>query len=59
MIFTDTERLQQVITEALLNEWEAQGHSMTGKIVKDIEWKVKQEVEKLTLSGYLLSVFQI
>ena len=52
-IGTDIEKLQQVLTESLMNEWEAQGHSMTGKVIKDIEYKVKQETDKLTLSGYM------
>ena len=52
-IATDIERLQQVLNEALLNEWEAQGHSMNGKVVKDIEYKVKQETDRLILSGFM------
>jgi hypothetical protein len=52
-IATDIERLQQVLTEALANEWEAQGHKMSGKIVQTIEYVVKQETDKLTLSGMI------
>jgi hypothetical protein len=52
-IATDIERLEFVLTEALSNEWEAQGHQMTGAITKDIEYVVKQEVNKLTLSGMI------
>lgn len=51
-IATAIERLEQVLTEALSNEWEAQGHQMTGKIVKDIEYRVKQETNKIVLSGF-------
>jgi len=52
-IGTDIEHLQHVISEVLLNEWEAQGHSMSGKIVKEIEYQVKQETNKLILSGFM------
>lgn len=53
MIATDIERLQQVLTEALQNEFEAQGHSMTGKLIKDIEYQVKQTVDKISISGLM------
>lgn len=52
-IATPTERLQQVLSEALMNEWEAQGHSMGGGVVKSIEYVVKQEINKLTLQGFM------
>jgi hypothetical protein len=52
-IATQIERLEQVITESLLNEWEAQGHSMTGKIVRDIEYKVKEETNRMILQGFM------
>jgi len=52
-IGTDIERLQFVLSEALMNEWEAQGHSMGGSVVKNIEYVVKQETDKLTLQGFM------
>ena len=52
-IGTDIEKLEQILSEALMNEFEAQGHSMTGKLIKDIEFVTKQEVNKLTISGYM------
>jgi hypothetical protein len=52
MIATDIERLEQILTEILLNEWEVQGHSMGGKVVKDMEFKSKQETNKIILSGF-------
>lgn len=52
-IGTDIEHLQHVISEALMNEWDAQGHYMNGKIVKEIEYQVKQETNKLILSGFM------
>jgi len=51
VIGTNIEHLQNVISEVLLEEWEAQGHSINGKVVKDMEFVVKQETDKLTLSG--------
>jgi hypothetical protein len=53
MIATDTERLQHVLSEALANEWTAQGHEMTGAIVKNIDYVVKQETDSLTISGMM------
>jgi hypothetical protein len=52
-IGTNIERLQQVLSESLMNEWEAQGHSMSGKVVKDLEFKTKQEANKLILEGFM------
>jgi len=52
-IATDIERLQFILSECLMNEWEAQGHSMGGKVVKSIEYVVKQETNKLTLQGFM------
>jgi hypothetical protein len=52
-INTDIEKLEQVITEILTHEFEAQGHKMTGKIMQDIEYVVKQETNKLTISGMI------
>ena len=52
-IQTDIVKLQDVLNEALMNEFEAQGHSMTGKLVKDIEYVVKQEVDKITIAGMM------
>jgi hypothetical protein len=46
------EHLEQVLSEILLNEWEAQGHSMGGNVVKEIEYKAKQETDKIILSGF-------
>lgn len=51
-IATDIEKLEFVLNEVLMAEWEAQGHSMTGKVVKEIEYKVKQEANKIILSGF-------
>ena len=53
MIATDVERVQQVLTEALMDEFEAQGHAMSGKLIKDIEYQVKQETDKLTIAGFM------
>ena len=52
-IFTDIERLEIVINEALAKEWEAQGHHMTGKIVKEIQWQSKHETNRLILTGFI------
>lgn len=52
-VTANIEKLQQVLTEALTNEWEAQGHKMSGKVVKEIEYRVKQEANKIVLSGFM------
>ena len=51
-ILADIERLEKVLSDVLLAEWEAQGHSMGGKIVRDIEYKVQQEATRIILSGF-------
>lgn len=52
-IATDIERLEFILSEVLANEWEAQGHHMNGRIVKDIKYVVKEEANMLTLSGLI------
>jgi hypothetical protein len=52
-IGTEIEHVQNVISEVLLNEWEAQGHSMGGGVVKSIEYVIKQEENSITLSGMM------
>jgi len=51
--FTEVERLQNVLNEALTSEWEAQGHSMTNAVVKEIEYQIKQTTDTLTLLGFM------
>lgn len=48
-----TEELEKVLTEMLMKEWEAQGHSMTGKVITDIEYVVKQETRGVSIEGYM------
>ena len=52
-IATDIEKLQATLTEILSEEFEKQGHKMTGKLMQDIEYVVKQETDKLTISGMI------
>ena len=52
-IQTDISKLEDVLNEALMEEFEAQGHKMTGKLIQDIEYVVKTEVDRLTISGYM------
>lgn len=51
--FNEVEKLENILNEALMDEWEAQGHKMTGAVYKEIEYKIKQTVDTLTLSGYM------
>jgi hypothetical protein len=51
--FTEVERLQQVIAEVLRDEWEAQGHYMNGAVVKELEWKISQTNDTLTLEALM------
>ena len=53
MIATDVERVQQVLTEALMSQFEAQGHKMTGKLIKDIKYVVKQTADNLSIEGFM------
>lgn len=52
-IQTDIAKLQDILNEALMNEFEAQGHKMSGKLIKDIEYVVKQEVNKISIAGMM------
>lgn len=49
----DTTKLQAVISKALADEWQAQGHAMTSKILTDMEYVVKQEVKRLEITGMM------
>jgi len=53
MIATDIEKLQHVLNEALMDEFEAQGHRMTGKVVQDIEYVVKQHTDMISIAGMM------
>jgi hypothetical protein len=53
MIATPIEHLQQVISEVLMDEWEAQGHKMTGDVVKEIDYQVKFNTNNIILSGLM------
>jgi hypothetical protein len=52
-IGTLIEHLEQVVSEVLANEWEAQGHHMNGAVVRDIEYVAKYETNKILLSGLM------
>lgn len=45
--------VKAALTKALKEEWEAQGHKMTGSIVDEIEYVVKEEAAHLEISGYM------
>jgi hypothetical protein len=51
--FQEIGALENIIREVLLNEWEEQGHSMTGKVVRDLEFKIEQTPDTLTLLGLM------
>lgn len=52
-IQTDISKLQDILNEALMDEFEAQGHKMTGKLIQDIEYVVKTEVDRIRISGFM------
>ena len=52
-ILTNIDRLKNILTKALAEEWEAQGHKMSGKMTDSIDYVVKQEVNMLTISGMI------
>lgn len=52
-ILTNIDKLKNVLTKALSDEWIAQGHSMNNTIIDNIEYVVKQETNKLTISGMM------
>ena len=45
------ENLKKVISKALMDEFTAQGHKMTGAIVKDIEYQKEYKGKSLILTG--------
>lgn len=51
--FQEVGALENIIREVLLDEWEQQGHSMGGTVVKDIEFKIEQTPDTLTLLGLM------
>ncbi|TSA56912.1 hypothetical protein D4R42_02635 [bacterium] len=53
LTFTGIDRLQAILNEALLEEWEAQGHSINGAVVREIDYRVTQTVNEVILSGYM------
>ena len=52
-IVVNIDNLKTVLSKALAKEWEAQGHKMNGAITDDIDYVVKQEADKLTISGMM------
>jgi hypothetical protein len=48
------EQLEKLLSEILLKEWEDQGHSMTGKAIREIEYKVKQTANELLIEGWMV-----
>lgn len=51
--YTEIEALQNILNEALMDEWEAQGHKATGAVYKEIEYQIKQTTDTLTLNGFM------
>ena len=47
------ENLKKVISKVLLEEFTAQGHTMTGKVVKDIEYQKEYKGNFLHISGFM------
>jgi len=52
-IYTEIEKIKLVLTELLTEEFEAQGHTMTNKLVDDIEYKVCFEIESIIIEGMM------
>ena len=52
-IYTEIEKLQMVFTELLSEEFEAQGHTMTNKLINDIKYKVRFEFESIIIDGMM------
>jgi hypothetical protein len=47
------EQLQKALTEILLKEWEDQGHSMTGKVIRELEFIEKINSNSVILEGWM------
>ncbi len=44
---------------AIVNEWKAQGHNLTGKAINEIETVVKFNINELTITGLVLDYMAI
>ena len=53
MLLNEIEKLKKVITELLMEEFEAQGHKMTGKLIDDIEFDTAISQTMLNITGKL------
>ena len=53
MLLNEIEKLKKVITELLMEEFEAQGHKMTGKLIDDIEFDAAISETLINITGKL------
>lgn len=49
----DIAGLKKLIHDALLAEWKAQGHYMTGKVVEEIDYVITQDLNAFSLTGFM------
>ena len=56
----DIAMLKSIISKALMDEWKAQGHFESGKIVDEIDYIIQQDLEQLSIIGnmYPYGVYQ-
>lgn len=47
----DIEQLKVILKNAFLKEWKAQGHFESGKVIEEIDYEIKQEVERIEIVG--------
>lgn len=57
--FQEVESLTNIIREVLMDEWEAQGHKMTGKVINDLEFKYEQTADSITITGLMYAYANI
>jgi len=46
-------KIEKTVTAKLLQEWDAQGHSMTDKVVNDMHYVIQYISEYIFISGYM------
>lgn len=55
MVLTiDIERIKEILKDALMREWRAQGHFMDGAAVESIEYVVEKTLSGLNIKGYVM-----
>ena len=53
------DKISTLAITAIVNEWKAQGHNLTGKAISEIETVIKMYVHNMTFQGFVLDYMAI